>query len=85
MGVAMTDTEYVWDGRYFEASTCGAGRACAAERFAGSGKYVAEMCALRGSRTIDTIGAPQCIENGERKCVSLEFDFPSSEAFVATF
>jgi hypothetical protein len=85
MGVPVADTEFEWDGRYYEASTCGTGRPCAAERHAENGRYVAEMCVLRGARTIDSIGAPQCIENGERKCVSIEFEFPSPEPRVATF
>jgi hypothetical protein len=85
MGLPMTDTEFVWDGTYYEASTCGAGVPCVAERRANDGHYVAEWCGLRGTRTIDSIGAPQCIEGGDRRCVSVAFDFPASSPRTTSF
>ncbi len=85
MGLPMMDTEFVWDGTYYEASTCGAGVPCVTERHASDGPYVAEWCGLRGSRTIDSIGAPQCIEGGGRRCVSVPFDFPARSPRTTSF
>lgn len=76
MGVGVERVEIDWDGTHYGLSSCGAGTPCAARRIAEPGRYVAELCALKSTRTIDSIGAPTCVDTGQRVCLRVEFDLP---------
>lgn len=76
MGVGVERVELDWDGTHYDLSTCGPGTPCAARQPAEPGRYVAELCATESTRTIDSIGAPACVDTGHRVCKELEFDLP---------
>lgn len=76
MGIGVERMELDWDGTHYELSSCGGGLPCAARRVAEPGRYVAELCAIRSSRTIDSIGAPACVDTGQRVCAHVEFELP---------
>jgi len=84
MGVAVTVAELDWDGSYYEPGTCGAGVPCVTRRLAAEGHYVAEFCAARGARTNDSIGVPLCVDSGEHRCASVEFDYPTTSMVSST-
>jgi hypothetical protein len=75
---AFTGQERVFDGGYYEGSTCGAGTACYRRRYVGPGRYVATMCATPGvARTPDAGGSAICAEARAPECMEVPFDFPS--------
>lgn len=80
MGVGVEREELAWDGSFYELSTCGSGAPCAERRLARPGRYAAELCAVRNTRTNDSIGAPVCVDTGARVCGRVEFDFPGPDA-----
>jgi hypothetical protein len=79
MGVGLERVALAWDGTHYELSTCGAGVPCAARRTAGSGRYVAELCGTQNTRTIDSIGAPVCVDTGRATCASRELSYPGPD------
>lgn len=76
MGIGVEHVELDWDGTHYELSSCKAGTPCAARRVSEPGRYVAELCALKSTRTIDSIGAPTCVDTGQRVCARVEFELP---------
>ncbi len=85
MGVPVTREEFAWNGTYFEPGLCNGTTPCVTERVVAPGRYVAELCAPHGARTNDSIGAPVCVESGERSCAKREFDFPGSGTLITRF
>jgi len=84
MGVGVEKVDFAWDGTYYELDQCPGGKACAARRTAGPGRYEAELCAVRSTRTIDSIGAPVCVDTGQHACARVLFDFPSAAQVTGT-
>jgi len=90
-GVAVTDSDFTWDGSYVQNGSCspngpGAGVAltCVEGMFALPGMYIARFCATPG--TIDTPdgGTPVCTSTGPQECVEVGFAFPASQPVVIT-
>jgi hypothetical protein len=76
-----------WDGSYFQASTCGAGKSCFEDACAPPGKYLAHMCAYPDGE--DGGAGPFCSFNpqavpAKAVCVEVPFDFPSTGVVEGT-
>jgi len=78
-GAAVTGFQMVWDGAFYQASTCGGGLGCIQPRFAAAGRYVANMCATPGTVTLKDTGARACTPSGPPECIEAPFVFPGPE------
>jgi hypothetical protein len=83
-GIPVTGAKLDWDGSYNVTSTCGTGTSCVATTYANPAKYTAKMCATPGKITGPDGGVQQCVNSGQSKCGSVEFDFPSSTVVKGT-
>jgi hypothetical protein len=86
-GRETRDEELVWDGSYYESSTCGTpALQCARKRFARPGQYVAVMCAKEGRLEQPDSGTsvnPICRATAsDPSCVEVPFTFPSTTPVV---
>jgi hypothetical protein len=81
----LAAAELTWDGTYYDPGFCNGSIPCVTRRTAPPGKYLAELCAHRGSRTNDSIGAPICIASGGESCVAVEFDYPARGPVSGSF
>ena len=82
MGVAVNGDQMIWDGRYFEASTCGQEANCLNKKYAAPGKFTARMCATPGTLAKDQFDVAQCTASGPQECVDVSFDFPGTQTYT---
>jgi hypothetical protein len=76
------DQQLAWDGMFSVWSTCGSPPvSCSYSiyRFVPPGRYVARMCATRGTIIPYPAqeGGDRCRESGSPECIEVPFDFPS--------
>jgi hypothetical protein len=90
-GVAVTDSDFTWDGSYVQNGSCspngpGAGAAltCVQGTFASPGMYIARFCATPGTLNTPDGGTQICTATGPQECVEVGFPFPATQPVVIT-
>jgi hypothetical protein len=83
-GWPITEAALVWDGSYYDWSTCGGGTKCYNRHFVRPGRYFANMCATPGTITQGDGGWGECTSTGPQECVEVLFDFPGPPLVEAT-
>jgi hypothetical protein len=84
-GVAFTGESFQWDGTIYTSGLCGVDTMCTASPRAPAGKYVAHMCATRGTLSTPdagTVQTPTCTATAAIQCVDVPFMYPGPTLVV---
>jgi len=82
-GQMVTQVQSIWDGSFYQSSTCGQNISCTSRHFVLPGRYTAHMCATPGTLNQGDAGMPTCTNTGPQQCVDVIFELPGPPSVEA--